>query len=239
MRSIAAAWLMLLVMLLVTRTCFESWGRRQTMHSAMKRACLGTVVVALAGCGGTKTLMPPRIDLQTFRKVGLVQFSSNDKEQLQTLASQDFIESIQASQPGIPVLELGQEDQVLAAIGHDQVDREAIQAIGKQFDVDAVIVGNLEVTDVKPKIGIQSVFSGVDVQADVEAALTTRLMEVGSGATVWTRSARSKETVASAGVTKQGNVHFGASDPEATYGSLIQTLVREITQDFRPYWVKQ
>lgn len=209
------------------------------MHSAMKRAWLGAVFVALAGCGGTKTLMPPRIDLQSFRKVGLVEFSSNDKEQLQTLASQDFIESIQASQPGVPVLELGQQDQVLEAIGHAQVDREAIRAIGRQFDVDAVIIGNLEVTDVKPRIGIERVFSAIDVQADVEAALTTRLMEVESGATVWTRSARSKETVASAGVTKQGDVHFGAADPEATYGSLIQTLVRQVTEDFRPYWVKQ
>jgi hypothetical protein len=205
----------------------------------MKTALLGAVLVAFCGCGGTKTLMPPRIDLQAFRRIGLVEFSSNTKGQLQTLASQDFIQTMQASQPGVPVLELGKQDRVLDAIGRDKVDPEAIRAIGRKFDVDAVIIGDLEVTDVKPRIDVKQVFSSLAVQADVEAALTTRLMEVGSGATVWTRSARSKETVANAGVNKQGDVHFGATDPETTYGCLIQNLVRHVTQDFRPYWAKQ
>ena len=182
--------------------------------------------------------MPPRIDLQAFRRIGLVEFSSNSKGHLQTLASQDFIQTVQTSKPVVPVLELGSEDLVLKAIGRDKVDSEAIRAIGRKFDVDAVIIGNLEVTDVKPRLDVNQIFSSLDVQADVEAALTARLMEVGGGATVWTRSARSKETVANVGF-KQGDVYFGASDPETTYGSLIQNLVRHVTQDFRPYWLKQ
>jgi len=182
--------------------------------------------------------MPPRIDLQTFRKIGLVEFSSNPKGNLQTLASQEFIQTVQASQPGVPVLELGGEDSVLKAIGRDKVDSEAIRAIGRKFDVDAVILGNLEVTEAKPRLGVSQMFSAVDVQADVEAALTTRLMEVGNGATVWTRSARSKETVANAGLN-HGDIHFGAVDPETAYGSLIQNVVHLVTEDFRSYWVKQ
>ena len=208
------------------------------MNSAMNKVILCMVLVAFCGCGGTRTLMPPRVDLQAFRKIGLVEFSSNPKGQLQTLASQDFIETVQASQPGVPVLELGGEDLVLRAIGRDKVDSEAIRAIGKRFDVDAVIIGNLEVTDVKPRLDVKQVFTSLGVQADVEAALTTKLMEVGSGATVWTRSARSKETVANVGFN-QGDVYFGAKDPESAYGSLIQDLVHHVTQDFRPYWVKQ
>lgn len=182
--------------------------------------------------------MPPRIDLQSFRKIGLVEFSSNPKGNLQTLASQDFLQNVQASQPGVPVLELGGEESVLKAIGRDKVDSEAIRAIGRKFDVDAVIIGNLEITEVKPRLGVSNLFSSVDVQANVEAALTTKLLEAGNGATVWTRSARSKETVANAGVN-HGDIHFGAVDPETAYGSLIQDLVRQVTDDFRPYWVEQ
>jgi hypothetical protein len=208
------------------------------VNSSLKTIFLGAVLVAFCGCGGRKVLMPPPVDLQAFRRIGLVEFSSNPKGNLQGLASQEFLESVQASQPGVPVLELGGQDKVLAAIGRDKVDSEAIRAIGRKFDVDAVIIGNLEVTDVKPSLDVKQVLSSVGVQADVEAALTTRLLEAESGATVWTRSARSKETVANLGFRK-GDVHFGATDPEATYGSLIQKLVRHVTQDFRSYWVKQ
>jgi hypothetical protein len=202
------------------------------------KVALGVVLAVSSGCGGTKTLMPPRIDLQAYRRIGLVEFSSNPKGNLQSLASQDFLQTVQEAQPGVPVVELGGEDSVLKAIGHDKVDTEAIRAIGRKFGVDAVIVGNLEVTNVKPRIGLNQVLSSVDVQGNVEAALTTRLMEAESGATLWTRSARSQETVANAGL-KQGGIYFGATDPEAAYGSLIQNLVRDVTQDFRSYWVKQ
>jgi len=212
--------------------------RSRILNSATKRVAFGVLLAASSGCGGTKTLMPPRIDLQAFRRIGLVEFSCSPKRNLQTQASQDFIQSMQASQPGVPVLELGGQASVLEAIGRDRVDSEAIRAIGKKFDVDAVIVGNLEISDVKPRIGVSQVLSSVDLQADVEGALTTRMYEARGGATVWTRSATSKETVADVGV-KQGGVHFGAADPDATYGNLIQSLVNHVTQDFRPYWVKQ
>jgi hypothetical protein len=204
----------------------------------MKKAMLGAGLVALSGCGGTKTLMPPRIDLQAFRMIGIVEFASNTQGHLQTLASQDFIQTVQASQPGVPMLELGKEDLVLQAIGHDKVDSEAIRAIGSKFHVDAVIIGNLEVTEAKPRLDVKQALSALDVRADVEASLTTRLMEAGSGATVWTRSARSKETIANAGFSTNGGVYVGATDPEAAYGNLIQNLVDHVTQDFRPYWVK-
>lgn len=184
-------------------------------------------------------MMPPRIDLGAFQRIGLVEFTSNAEGDLQTLASQEFIQSMQSSQPGVPVLELGDEELVLTAIGRDKLDPDAVRALGKLYDVDAVIVGNLEVIDVKPKVNLTQVLTSVDVQADVEAALTTRLFLAGSGATMWTRSARMKQTVAHAGLDAEGGVHFGAEDPEAAYGSLVHDLVDHVTQDFRPYWVKQ
>src|SRR5262245_65086825 len=84
--------------------------RRQAVNHAMKRVVLGVVFVAFGGCGGTRVLMPPKVDLQAFRKVGLVEFASTPKGDLEELASQDFIESMQASQPGVPVLDLGRQD---------------------------------------------------------------------------------------------------------------------------------
>ncbi len=207
------------------------------MHSAMKPAVFVAILTLSTGCGGSSVLMSPRMDLQAFHRIGLVEFTSNAEGDLNALASQEFIQKLQSAQPGVPVLELGNEDAVRRAIGRENIDAAAVQEIGKIYNVDAVIVGNLEVTDVKPKVG-WSQLTSASVQADVEAALTTRLLEAGGGATMWTRSARAKKTVANAGINSQG-VHFEASDPEAAYGSLVHHLIHDVTEDFRPYWVKQ
>lgn len=189
-------------------------------------------MIAFCGCASTKTPIPPRIDLQSFGTVGLVGFSSNVKGQLQTLASQDFLQTVQALQPEVPVLELGDEETVLRAIGRDRFDSAAVYAIGKQFNVDAVILGHLEVTNVRPRIGASQVLTRTDVKAGVAAALATRVAETAQGATVWAGTARSKETVLKVEV-QQGKFSFEATDPQAAYGRLIQPLVRRVTQDFR------
>jgi len=206
--------------------------RRQAIYSAKWIGRLG-VVVAFCGCAGTKTPMPPRVDLQSFGTVGLVEFSSNAKGQLQALASEDFLETVQALQPDVPVLELGNEDTVLRAIGRDRFDSAAIYAIGKEFNVDAVILGHLEVTNIRPRIRASQVLSQTDLKAGVAAALATRVAETAQGATVWAGTARSKETVVNVEL-QQGKLAFEATDPRAAYGRLIQPLVRSVTQDFRP-----
>jgi hypothetical protein len=205
----------------------------------MRGTVLAAVVVMASGCGGSKVLMPARMDLQSFHRIGLVEFSSNADGNLQSLASQEFIQTMQSAQPGVPVLELGNEKRVLHAIGRDKLDSDALQAMAAKYNVDAIIVGNLEVTDVTPKVSLSQILTSMDVQADVEAALTTRILEAGSGATLWTRSARSKQTVGHAGLDSQGGFHFGASDPDAAYGELVGDLIYSVTKDFRPYWVKQ
>ena len=111
-------------------------------------------------------------------------------------------------------------------------DSAAVYAIGKQFNVDAVILGHLEVTNVRPRIAASQVLTRTDVKAGVAAALATRVAETAQGATVWAGTARSKETVVNVEV-QQGKFSFEATDPQAAYGRLIQPLVRRVTQDFR------
>lgn len=209
------------------------------MQSALKSVIVAATLVLTAGCGGSSVLMPPRIDLGAFQRIGLVEFKSNAEGDLESLASREFLQNVQSSQPGVPVLELGDEKDVLAAIGRDRIDPAAIQALGAAYQVDAVIVGDLAVTEVKPRVDVTRVFSSASVAADVEAALTTRILDAGSGATLWTRSARSTQSVANAGLDTNGGFHFETRDPEAAYGSLIQSLVQNVTADFRPYWSKE
>jgi hypothetical protein len=184
-------------------------------------------------------MVPPRVDLQEFPVIALVQFSSNAEGNLDEFASQKFIETIQASQPGVGFLELSDEETVLAEIDHREMDYRAVRAISEQYGVDAVVLGEVEVTDAKPSMNLSGILSSGTVRADVEVALSVRLLHGASGATIWTSSCKGKETVAHVGLNSGGGVTFGAADPEEAYGELVNGLIYTVTDDFRVHYVRQ
>ncbi len=216
----------------------EEDKRMKRMNVHVWPCVLGITLALLSGCA-SKVLMPPKISLTTYNKIGMIRFSSNAEGNLQQFASQKFLQALQSSQPGVRVLELGDENKVLRAIQHEQVDPAAIQAIGRQYGVDAVIFGRLEISSVKPKIDLSTVLTSMSAQADVDAALTARLLETESGATLWTNSVRGQQTVGHVSFVSDGDISFGARDPENAYGRLVHWLVVRATRDFRPYYEKK
>ena len=189
-------------------------------------------IVFVSSCSHTvKVLIPPRLDLKNYEAVGLIQFTSNAKGNLQPFVTQKFLQSVQAAQPGIRVLELGPESAVLDSVQHSQMDIEAVKAIGQEYNLKGLITGNLNVTNVKPNLEVLTIIKSMGVSAEVQAALTVRIFETQSGATVWTRSSNDKRTVAHVSLTGD-IVNFGAEDPEEAYGELAKSLVYRITDDF-------
>lgn len=181
-----------------------------------------------------EVVLPPKVDLRLYEKIGMIELASNAEGVLKQFATQKLIQTIQSAQPGVRILELGDEKRVLSAVGRQELDFEAVQAIGAKYGVNGVLVGHLEVTDVKPRIELYRLLTSMSAQADVEASLSAKLLEAESGATLWTSSAKSAEVVAHVRVVAHGPAHFGASDPESAYGRLVQTLVETITEDFWP-----
>jgi len=201
---------------------------------------LATVATALVvACASTALVqVPPRVDLHAFETIGIVQFESEAKGNLAAFATQRFIEAMQQSQPGVRVLELGRSADLEPPVVNSAVDHAAIQAIGRKYAVDAVIVGDLAVKNVRPKIDVYNIVESMSVNADVDAGLTTRMLETSGGATVWTRSTSSTRTVAHVGVGA-GTVSFDARDPQGAYGELVDALINDITGDFRVSYVRQ
>lgn len=195
---------------------------------------LAIAAALLCGCA-SKVLQPPRVDLGGYGAIGLIELSSNAEGSLPEFGTQELIQSLQASQPGVRILELGGQERALRSVEHADLDFEAIRAIGRRHGVDAVIVGSLDVTEVKPRVQLSSLLS-MNVQADVEARLSARLLETGSGATAWTRSAHRRASVAHVRIREGRPAHFGARDPESAYGGLVRALVDAVTVDFRPYY---
>ena len=72
--------------------------------------------------------------------------------------------------------------------------------------------------------------------AVVEASLVTKLWETDSGVIRWTNSSQGRDTIARLSASTTGSFHFGAKDPEETYGKLVPRLVYVNTQDFRCHY---
>src|SRR3989442_1622061 len=98
------------------------------------------LILLAAGCGGDKVLVPPRLDLRPYGKLGLVTFTvENAKGSLHQFATERFAEEMLAAQPGIEVLELGPIDS--------ELDAARAQQLGKERGVAAVFAGHLKVTN--------------------------------------------------------------------------------------------
>ncbi|NNG46655.1 MAG: hypothetical protein HKM86_06005, partial [Deltaproteobacteria bacterium] len=133
-------------------------------NSRTLKIFLGSLVVSLLvlGCAHTVVVeIPPKIDLQPYKKIGIVEFASNSREDLNRIATQKFMGSIQNAQPQVRFLELGPEDQLVKKLGRNTLDIEAIKAIEEKYGVSSVFTGSFEISNVKPKVSIETDLSSL------------------------------------------------------------------------------
>lgn len=195
------------------------------------------VALTAIGCSARQQVaLPPSIDLTTYERIGMIEFVSNTDGSLKTYTTEKFVEALQQSQDNVRVVELGTEKDVLEATQQKNLDYDAIQAIGKRYGLDAILIGSIDVTNVSPDFD-QPSEGTMGVDAFVEASITARLYQANDGATLWSSSARGKETVAHVGVTHGRPLHFGATNPDVAYGGLVLPLVLQMTEDFRTTYV--
>ena len=64
-------------------------------------------IAAALGCGGSKVMVPPRIDLQQHELLGIIEFSSNQKGELAPLATQRFMEEVRRDQGLVRIVRSG------------------------------------------------------------------------------------------------------------------------------------
>lgn len=191
----------------------------------------------LGGCSHTvKVLIPPQMDLAPYRVIGVVEFSTNREAELSPYLTQNYLQAVQNGQPEVRFLELGSRELVLSKAGRGQLDFETVKSIGRIYNVDAVMFGQLNLSEPKPDISLSSTWQSMKAGAYVEASLVTKLWETDSGVIRWTNSSQGRDTIARLSASTHGSVHFGAKDPAETYGRLIPQLVYANTEDFRAHY---
>jgi hypothetical protein len=200
----------------------------------MKRfAALGCLIVLAAFSTGC-FLGPARVNLERLGTIGFVGFSSGARGNIADYAGQVFLEVLIRSQPRARIKELGPGDEILRDVRTGRISQTALEAIGRRFGVDAVLVGTLELSEARPRISLATIlFGSVRASVEVDARMSARLLDTRDGTTFWTDSARDRMDVANVSIFKGGDVIFDAQDPERAYGQLIRSLVLRTTRDFR------
>jgi hypothetical protein len=205
---------------------------RRTLGTPLIGATVLTMMgLSLAACGGgaryTTVIIPPRVDLASFERIGLVLFTvENADDGLSEYATQRFAERLLNAQWGYELLELGAYE-----VGIDGPERtDLARALGEEFGLEAVFLGHIEVSEVRPRATLSG---GARISADATMSLTVRMLSGPSGGTLWTRSSRIRDTLAEVSLVG-GSVHFGADDPAEVYGTLVNRLLTGMTRDFRP-----
>ena len=192
------------------------------------------------GCSRTVLVpVPPRMDLKSYGTLGIIEFASNSDPAISNYATQQFQEHVQGAYPGTPILELGNREAVLAAVGATQFDADAITKIGKKYGVTAVFLGDIVYSEPKTDIRLTDInkLEG-GVRTEVRGDMSTKLMETQSGASVWSSSAWAKRQIGSVSLsTKRGvSATVGDSNPRK---DMVPALILHLTQDFRPKLVRQ
>ncbi len=202
---------------------------------------VATATMFLFGC--TKMInvtIPPRIDLKTYKTIGIPEFASTGSTPLNREVTQSFIEWAQAAQPGVRLLELGSTEQLLQEVNRKELDPVALKMISDKYHVDAVLTGLLEVSEVKPNIQLSTNLASAlssgsaSAKAYVTGVLSAKLRETSTGVTLWGNSGHGKWTLASMGVNSDKQVNFGMNNKQEKYSQMIRDLVRVVTADFRP-----
>ena len=80
------------------------------------------ILVSGLACAAKRVLVPARMDLHPYGKLGLVTFSvENAKGSLHQFATERFAENVLAAQPGIEILELGNIDTLMQRVGEREL----------------------------------------------------------------------------------------------------------------------
>ena len=202
-----------------------------------------TLLLSLAmlwGCSSTVLVsVPPRMDLQNYGTLGIVEFGSNSDGAINARATRQFQEQIQAAQPGTRFIDLGNREAVLAAVGGRQLDVDALRKIGEKYGVAAIFLGDIVYSEPQTDVKISDLtkLEG-GMRTEIKGDISSRLVEARTGASVWSNSAWARRQIGRLSVSAEQGVSGGMSKSNPRE-EMVSALVYQLTHDFRPSSVRQ
>jgi hypothetical protein len=200
----------------------------------MRKPTILSLILAfmILSVGCKRVMIPPAFELTPHEVIGIIEFDCENEGQLAGFTTQKFMEWISKDQKGIAIVELGSEEDVLAEVQKERLGPEVYKLLGKNYNIKSIFIGEIKISDVRPRIAISPGFEFASAKAEVEATMTVKLLKVENGATIWLGSSKGKSDVGHVGLFG-GHFVFDAKDPESAYGGLAESLIKKATKDFR------
>jgi hypothetical protein len=199
--------------------------------------------LALSSCASTVLVeVPPRMLLDREKTIGIVSFDVQGGGADARDVSSRFLAALHQAQPGVAVVELGSVAEVLGAVGKDRMDGEAVQEIGRKFEVDAVILGALEMKESSPEVDVDLQdfrLGSVTAQVRLDGSLEAKLVNTDRGATLWTGSSARWIDLARVSGSGPGQGSVRIQDRDRQVELLVSDMVQEASSDFRPTWRRE
>jgi hypothetical protein len=193
-------------------------------------------LAALWGCASqtVPVAVPPRVDLQGYRALGLVDFESNYNPSINTRTTREFESHVRAAQPGTRIVDLGGRESLLAAVGSREFDALALRKIGQRYGVDAIFVGYLSYSEPKTEAKTTDVAQPEgDVQAELRGDISFELMETRTGTSLWSSSASARRPIDRMNVSVAAGMNGAMRGPSNPREAMVPSLVYDLTDDFR------
>ena len=219
----------------------KSYFKNSFLRNFLGGFLLGVTIFSFTSCARTVNVYyPPRFDLTQFGRLGMITFSDNAHPSVAEYATEQFQNQIHSAQMGIPIVELGTEEEVLKSIGSNHLNLDAMQKIGQQYNVLAVFNGSVVYSDVKTNVNLKDITEfKASVNTTLNATLSVKLIETEGGATVWSDSTSWKRKLGKVSVNENTGISVGTKGYDDAYRKLIPDMVKDITRDFRGRYVKE
>ena len=211
------------------------------MRKIVEFAAVLLSLTALWGCSHTVTVqVPPRVDLQSYGTLGLLDFASNSNGSINAQTTREFESHVHAAQPGTRIVELGSRDALLAAVGSRQLDAQALRKIGEKYGVDAIFVGSVSYSEPRTEVKVTDItkLEG-GVRVELRGDINGKLIETRTGASVWSSSAWARRQLGSMSVSAEQGVNGAMRSASNPREEMVPSLVYHLTEDFRPTSVRQ
>ena len=200
---------------------------------------LATSALAACATGTVMVAKPPRVELSSYPAIGVIDFVAQPPGELSDGATQKMIGDLQSAQPGLRIIELGNQERLLKEVGMHRSDPDAVKAIGVKYGVEAIVSGTITLEEVRSNIktstglsAIPSNSSSFSAKTKVDGRMSAMIWETSSGATTWRNSSKGSWTVA--GLSFKNGDTAGFRYPQEKQDQIVTTLLKTLNADFRP-----
>jgi hypothetical protein len=200
-------------------------------------------LLLVCGCASAppvrRVWVGPSVDLKAYEIIGMVEFTSASKGKLAALTTRRFAEAARRDQGMVRMVDIGPKQAALASVGMNGWNPESCRAVGRKHGARTMFQGTLTISNVRPSVQISALFRSGQVTAQVDATLEVEMIEVETGASIWSRSASATRTLGQVSVFGGKDFVFDADDPERAYGDLVDFLVARVAADLQGSWQTQ